>query len=187
VHEARLSYITGDITKMEVDAVVNAANSSLMGGGGVDGAIHARGGRAILDECKAIRASQYPDGLPAGEAVPTTAGNLCARHVIHTVGPVWRGGTKGEAAVLASAYRSCLAVASSIRSKSVAFPAISTGAYGFPKELAAKIAFRTVMAHLDTDTFPQRVYLVFFKESDLKIFSEAISAVDAGAGAPDVP
>ena len=183
----RIACIVGDITELKVDAVVNAANSSLMGGSGVDGAIHSRGGRSILDECKTIRARQYPDGLPAGDAVSTTAGNLPACHVIHTVGPVWRGGTKGEAALLASAYRSCLNVASCIGSESVAFPAISTGAYGFPKALAAKIAFRTVKAYLDANPLPRLVYLVFFRKSDLDIFTHAVAKLEEGTGATDVP
>jgi O-acetyl-ADP-ribose deacetylase len=129
----------GDITAFPVDAVVNAANSGLLGGGGVDAAIHRVGGPAILAECRGLRAGRLPDGLPTGQAVATTAGNLPARWVIHTVGPVYRG-SPAEAELLASAHRTSIAVARELGARSLAFPAISTGAYGYPVELAAPIA-----------------------------------------------
>ena len=135
----------GDITTLQADAIVNAANTSLLGGGGVDGAIHRRGGPRILAECRAIRNRQ--GGCPTGEAVYTTAGELPARYVIHTVGPVWGGGQRGEAALLADCYRNSLAVAEQLGVGTVAFPNISTGAYGFPKAQAAAIAVQTVRNH----------------------------------------
>ncbi len=142
VNKSRLSLETGDITVQETDAIVNAANSSLMGGGGVDGAIHRAGGPAILAECKQIVARQGP--LPTGKAVITTGGNLKSRFVIHTVGPVWRGGNQGEPCLLASAYRESLKLAGEKGLSSVAFPSISTGAYGYPADRAARVALAQV-------------------------------------------
>src|SRR5437867_9117151 len=139
---SRLELDRGDITRENVDAIVNAANSSLMGGGGVDGAIHRAGGPAILDECRRIVEARGP--LPAGEAVITTGGRLPARRVIHTVGPRWRGGDRGEAATLASCYRNSLALAASEGVSSLAFPSISTGAYGFPIDEASAVALQAV-------------------------------------------
>jgi len=139
----------GDITTLACDAIVNAANSSLLGGGGVDGAIHRAGGPEILAECQKIRKTSLPNGLPPGKAVATTAGRLPAKCVIHTVGPIWQGGSHGEDATLASCYRESLKIAVSKELHSIAFPAISTGVYGFPKERAAKIAWRTVQEFLD--------------------------------------
>src|SRR5690606_30509297 len=127
----RLTLVRGDITDQDLAAIVNAANASLLGGGGVDGAIHRRGGPAILEECREIRRTRFPNGLPTGQAVATTAGELPARRVIHTVGPVWRGGGKGEPELLASAYRNSLGVARDEGLRTVAFPSISTGAYGY--------------------------------------------------------
>jgi O-acetyl-ADP-ribose deacetylase (regulator of RNase III) len=138
--------VEGDITEQDVDAVVNAANSSLLGGGGVDGAIHSRGGPEILDACRGLRATSLPDGLPAGQAVATTAGRLPARWVIHTVGPVYSR-TEDRSDVLASAYRESLRVAEELGARSVAFPAVSAGAYGWPLDDAARIAVSTVRAH----------------------------------------
>ncbi|WP_026923608.1 O-acetyl-ADP-ribose deacetylase [Glycomyces arizonensis] len=138
-----ISIISGDITEQRVDAIVNAANSSLMGGGGVDGAIHRRGGPAILQECKQLRASQYANGLPTGKAVATTAGNLPARWVIHTVGPVYSP-TEDRSELLASSYRESLAVADNLGADSIAFPAVSAGVYGWPAVSAARIALETV-------------------------------------------
>lgn len=134
--------LRGDITEVKVDAIVNAANSSLLGGGGVDGAIHRKGGPAILEECQAIRKRQ--GGCPAGEAVITTAGRLPARYVIHTVGPVWRGGTSGEAGLLRNCYQNALRLADEHQVVSIAFPNISTGVYGYPKEAAAQVAVKAV-------------------------------------------
>lgn len=137
-----LSIRPGDITQTEADAVVNAANSTLLGGGGVDGAIHRRGGKEILAECRRLRETQLPDGLPAGQAIPTTAGNLPARWVIHTVGPVWAK-TIDKSETLASCYRESLRVAKELGARTVAFPAISAGIYGWPMDDAARIAVET--------------------------------------------
>lgn len=172
-HE-RIKILVGDITGLQVDAVVNAANSSLLGGGGVDGAIHKKGGPDILKECKDIRRHQYPQGLPAGKAVITTGGDLPASHVIHTVGPVWKGGGGGERETLAEAYRSCLVMAAQTGVNSIAFPAISTGIYGFPRDLAARIAFRTIQDFLEKKSMPREVCLVFFVEQDRDVFQESI-------------
>jgi O-acetyl-ADP-ribose deacetylase (regulator of RNase III) len=146
VNQATVSIIQGDITRQATDAIVNAANSSLMGGGGVDGAIHSAGGPAILEACKRIVAKQ--GRLPAGQAVITTAGNMKAKYVIHTVGPIWQGGSQGEAGLLASAYRESLKLADANNLTSISFPSISTGAYGYPVDKAARIALRTVAAFL---------------------------------------
>ena len=170
-----IEIVTGDITGLKVDAIVNAANSSLMGGGGVDGAIHRAGGPEILEACKVIRSTTYPDGLPAGEAAITGGGNLPAAKVIHTVGPVWHGGGSGEAEVLANAYRNSLILAEKHGIKSVAFPAISTGVYGYPKELAGRIAHSTVSEYLSNHSLPEKVYFVFFSESDADAFRRAVS------------
>lgn len=170
----RLIAATGDITEMEVDAVVNAANSSLMGGGGVDGAIHRKGGGAILEACREIRSHSYPEGLPAGKAVITTGGNLPARYVIHTVGPIWHDGKSGEKETLSEAYRNSLSLAAETGLKTIAFPAISTGVYGFPKELAASVAYRTINTFLEKKSLPRTVYLVFFSENDMQTFLAAI-------------
>lgn len=164
---------TGDITTMEVDAIVNAANSSLLGGGGVDGAIHRAGGSAILEECKKIRQTQYPRGLPAGEAVATTGGRLKAKYVIHTVGPVWHGGRQGEDTLLQNAYRNSLKLAESLGVKIIAFPAISTGVYGFPKDRSAKLVAAVMKEYLQTSSSSLRtVYLVFFSSSDADLFMQ---------------
>jgi O-acetyl-ADP-ribose deacetylase (regulator of RNase III) len=141
-----IAAVQGDITDQEVDAVVNAANSTLLGGGGVDGAIHRRGGPAILEQCRALRADKLPQGLPAGHAVATTAGNLPARWVIHTVGPVYSK-EEDRSATLASAYRESLRVAEELGAATVAFPAVSAGVYGWPLDDAARIAVQTVRAH----------------------------------------
>ncbi|GAA2667326.1 O-acetyl-ADP-ribose deacetylase [Nonomuraea recticatena] len=161
----------GDITEQEVDAVVNAANSSLMGGGGVDGAIHRRGGPAILDECRALRASRYGRGLPTGQAVATTAGNLPARWVIHTVGPV-HSRDEDRSALLASCYRESLKVADSLGAATVAFPAISAGIYGWPMDDAARVAVTTVRA---ASTSVEEVRFVLFGADALAAFERALS------------
>ncbi|HEV8682359.1 MAG TPA: O-acetyl-ADP-ribose deacetylase [Actinomycetota bacterium] len=162
----RITLIRGDITEQQVDAVVNAANSTLMGGGGVDGAIHRRGGPAILEECKRIREERYPDGLPTGQAVATTAGNLPATWVIHTVGPVY---SKGEdrSGLLASCHVESLKVADELGARAVAFPAISTGVYGFPVEEAAPVALRAVS---EAPTGVQEVRFVLFDEATYQAF-----------------
>jgi len=173
-HDGRLVVTTGDITRMKVDAIVNAANSTLMGGGGVDGAIHRVGGHAILDACRAIRGKRYPDGLLAGEAVETTAGALPARYVIHTVGPVWHGGSGGEAETLARCYRGSLELAARLGVQSIAFPAISTGVYGFPREKAAQVAWNAVTGFLASCPVPRTVSLVFFSDDDARVFLEVV-------------
>ena len=166
----RIIITKGDITTFKVDAIVNAANSTLLGGGGVDGAIHRKGGTVILKECKEIRQHRYPKGLPQGKAVITTAGSLPCKNVIHTVGPIWRGGSSGEKKVLAAAYRNCLTLAGETGIKSIAFPAISTGVYSFPGEIAAPIVFKTIRDYLTKKSLPREVYLVFYSESDRKCF-----------------
>ena len=172
IGDGRLVLVRGDITKQEVGAIVNAANTSLLGGGGVDGAIHRAGGPAILAECRKI------GGCATGDAAITTGGNLPAKHVIHTVGPVWSGGKRGEAELLASAYRSSLRIAAERKIRSVAFPSISTGAYRFPIELAATIALRTVAEFLERETHAiAEVRFVLFSEADLASYRAALSSL----------
>jgi len=184
----RLVLVRGDITEQRVDAVVNAANSSLLGGGGVDGAIHRRGGPAILEACRALRQTRFPDGLPAGEAVATTAGDLPAKHVVHTVGPVWHGGARGEVVLLAATYRNALEAARAAGARSVAFPSISTGAYGYPVAAAARTAIATVMefARANAGAF-EEIRFVLFSAGDLEVYVEALDAGDAAAGRPPAP
>lgn len=172
--DRRLIVRKGDVTEMKVDAVVNAANSSLMGGGGVDGAIHKKGGSAILDECKEIRQHRYPDGLPTGKAVITSGGKLPASHVIHTVGPVWQGGNENEHELLKQAYVNSLKLAAETGVNTIAFPAISTGVYGFPREIAASIAFKAIKNHFKNSSLPREIYLVFFSSEDYTIFLDSI-------------
>ncbi|HUI93383.1 MAG TPA: O-acetyl-ADP-ribose deacetylase [Chitinivibrionales bacterium] len=167
----KIRIVTGDITKITCDAIVNAANSSLMGGGGVDGAVHRAGGPAILEECRRIVARQ--GGCPAGRAVITGGGNLPVKFVIHTVGPVWRGGHRDEPRLLASCYNSSLTLARSHGVKTIAFPAIATGVYGYPKVLAANVAHDAVMSHPGKENFDQIIF-VFFNDGDRTIFKEAI-------------
>jgi len=166
----RVSVQVGDITRERVDAVVNAANSSLMGGGGVDGAIHRAGGPSILEECRELRRTRFPSGLPTGEAVITTAGLLPARFVIHTVGPVWGQHRGREAELLAACYRNSLALAAEHALTSVAFPAISTGVYGYPHEEAAAVASRAVAEFLAGDATIKQVRLIFFAQRHAELF-----------------
>jgi O-acetyl-ADP-ribose deacetylase (regulator of RNase III) len=161
----------GDITEQTVDAIVNAANSSLMGGGGVDGAIHRRGGPSILEECRAIRASRYPDGLPTGRAVATGAGRLPARWVIHTVGPRYSPG-EDRSELLASCHTESLAVADELGAATVAFPAISTGIYGYPVEEAARVA---VSAARSASTSVREVRFVLFDAASHAAFEAAVA------------
>jgi O-acetyl-ADP-ribose deacetylase (regulator of RNase III) len=164
----RIIVKVGDITREDVDAIVNAANSSLMGGGGVDGAIHRAGGPAILEECKAIRESTHLEGLPAGEAVITPGGRLPARHVIHTVGPVYGRHSGNEARLLAACYENSIALAASEGLHTIAFPAISTGAYGYPKDEAARIALAAIQGALEEHPSIREVRLVFSSEADAR-------------------
>ncbi len=168
-----IEFVRGDITDEHVDAIVNAANSSLLGGGGVDGAIHRGGGPEILDECRRLRASTYPDGLPTGQAVATTAGRLDARWVIHTVGPVWSA-AEDRTALLQDAYRSSLRVARELGAASVAFPAISAGSYGWPIDDAARTGVSTVRAVLAASAGSvELVRFVLFSDAALAAFRTA--------------
>ncbi|WP_055548285.1 O-acetyl-ADP-ribose deacetylase [Streptomyces sp. NBRC 110028] len=164
---ATITLVHGDITAQHADAIVNAANSSLLGGGGVDGAIHRKGGPDILDACRSLRAAPYGEGLPTGQAVATTAGRLDARWVIHTVGPVWSA-TEDRSGLLASCYRASLRVADELGARTVAFPAISTGIYGWPMDDGARIAVETVRA---ADTAVEEVRFVLFDEPAYAAFT----------------
>jgi len=167
----RIELVKGDITEQQVDAVVNAANSSLLGGGGVDGAIHRRGGPEILAECKRVRAEQWPEGLPTGQAVATTAGRLPAKWVIHTVGPV-HSKSEDRSHLLASCHTASLKAADDLGAKTVAFPAISTGVYGYPLELAAPVAIKAVR---EADTKVRRVRFVLFDDAAFRAFERALA------------
>ena len=172
INQAKLSITQGDITRQATDAIVNAANSSLMGGGGVDGAIHRAGGSAILDECKQIVSRQ--GHLPTGQAVITTAGNMKAKHVIHTVGPIWHGGNRGEAELLASAYRESLQLAAENNLTSISFPSISTGAYGYPVDEASRAAIKTVTSFLSEATSIREVVFVLFDSRTFDAYASAL-------------
>ncbi|CAM5737258.1 putative Macro domain-containing protein [Streptomyces afghaniensis 772] [Streptomyces afghaniensis] len=165
-----IELVQGDITRESVNAIVNAANSSLLGGGGVDGAIHRRGGPAILEECRKLRASRYGKGLRTGQAVATTAGDLDARWVIHTVGPVFSA-TEDRSALLASCYRESLRVADELGARTVAFPAVSTGVYGWPMDDGARIAVETVRA---ADTAVEQVRFVLFDQQAYEVFADRL-------------
>ena len=168
--EGRVVVKVGDITQESVDAVVNAANGTLMGGGGVDGAIHRAGGPTILDECRNIRATRYPDGLPTGGAVLTTAGRMPARQVIHTVGPVYGSGGPDKAEKLSQCYHNSLKVAAEAGLATVAFPAISTGIYGYPMDEAAAVSSRAIEDALGSSPSIREVRLVFFLPADAEVF-----------------
>lgn len=175
INGSSLTLIQGDITRQDTDAIVNAANSSLMGGGGVDGAIHRAGGPAILEECRQIVSRQ--GSLPAGQAVITTAGNMKARYVIHTVGPIWRGGSGGEAGLLASAYHESLKLAAENGIASISFPSISTGAYSYPLNEAANIAIETVVSFLGDTTSIKKVVFVLFNSEILEAYAAALEQI----------
>ncbi len=178
INQAKLRIIQGDITEQDTDAIVNAANSSLMGGGGVDGAIHRAGGPAILEECRQVIARQ--GRLPTGKAVMTGGGNLKARHVIHTVGPVWHGGAQGEPDLLASAYRQSLRLAVENRLSSTSFPSISTGVYGYPVDKASAVAIGVVIAALRQEvTAVKEVVFVLFDSRTFRAYSSALEEIIA--------
>ncbi|OGX82739.1 O-acetyl-ADP-ribose deacetylase [Hymenobacter coccineus] len=170
---ARIRLVQGDITRQTVAAIVNAANSSLLGGGGVDGAIHRAGGPQVLEECRQIRARQ--GGCKTGAAVITTGGRLPAGHVIHTVGPVWNGGHKGEPELLASCYRNSLHLATEHNLETLAFPGISTGIYGYPKPEAAAIAVREVRQWLGAHAVPATVTFVVFDDENRRVYEQALA------------
>jgi O-acetyl-ADP-ribose deacetylase (regulator of RNase III) len=181
VNKTRVSMIQGDITKQATDAIVNAANSSLMGGGGVDGAIHRAGGPAILEECKQIVARQ--GRLPTGQAIVTTGGNLKAQHVIHTVGPIWRGGRDNEAELLRSAYYECLKLATKNEMASISLPSISTGAYGYPVDQAVEIAVSTAVSFLKKQaTSLKEVVFVLFDSRTYESYCSALQTYLNHAG-----
>jgi O-acetyl-ADP-ribose deacetylase (regulator of RNase III) len=169
-----ISAIVADITSLSCDAIVNAANSSLLGGGGVDGAIHRAGGPEILKECRQIRDTIYPDGLPTGQAVATTAGNLDAKVVIHTVGPVYTPG-KDQSRLLAECYKNSIKVAKKKGCASIAFPAISTGIYGYPKAEAARIAYRAVLDSVEGSDI--KVLFVFHSKSSESLFIDSLASI----------
>lgn len=180
ISQTKISIIQGDITEQATDAIVNAANSSLMGGGGVDGAIHRAGGPAILEECKQIVSRQ--GRLPTGKAVITSGGNLKARFVIHTVGPIWHGGNKGEPELLASTYQESLKVAAENNLTSISFPSISTGAYGYPVTEAAKVAISTVASFLKEGVISiKEVVFVLFDPATFESYSSVLSEIAGGS------
>jgi len=172
----RILLVQGDITRQRVDAIVNAANSSLMGGGGVDGAIHRRGGRAIIEECRRLRATTLPRGLPPGHAVETTAGELEARWVIHTVGPVYSK-NEDRSSILASCHTESLRVAAELGARTIAFPAISTGVYGYPLDDAAVVAVRAVR---DAVARVEEIRFVLFDEHAFNAFERALGGIEVG-------
>ena len=170
-----MELVRGDITEQQTDAIVNAANSQLAGGGGVDGAIHRAGGPSVMAETR----QKYPQGCPTGDAVITSAGNLVAKHVVHTVGPIWSGGQRGEEERLASAYRRSLEVAVENGCRSIAFPSLSTGAYGYPLDLAARTALSTVVVFLQEKRNPELVRFVLFDDSTHAAYSSVLREIMA--------
>jgi len=172
VGRSEIILILGDITDVDADAIVNAANSTLLGGGGVDGAIHSKGGPRILEECKRVRATRWPNGLPTGEAIMTSGGDLKAKHVIHTVGPIWRGGAFDEARLLKQAYQNSLKLAVQAGLKSIAFPSISSGAYGYPVERAVEVAIAAAKEFLKNENGLDRITFVLFTKQDFTVYRE---------------
>ncbi|MHA1377157.1 MAG: O-acetyl-ADP-ribose deacetylase [Candidatus Helarchaeota archaeon] len=177
VGKSKIRFVKGDITVQDVDAIVNAANSGLLGGGGVDGAIHKRAGPKLRQECKLIRNTEWPKGLPTGKAVLTKGYELKARYVIHTVGPIWHGGKNREPELLADCYRNSLKLAVSNQIKTIAFPAISTGAYGFPIWDASLIAINTVKKFLEQNQELDEIIFVQYSQSDLEIYLDAANKI----------
>lgn len=176
----RVELTIGDITEQNVDIVVNAANSRLAGGGGVDGAIHAAGGPSIMEETR----RRYPDGCPTGEAVISSAGELAARYVIHAVGPIWQGGSAQEEKELESAYKRCLELAAAHDATSVAFPALSCGAYGYPLDLAAEIALKTSILWFKYHQQPRLIRFVLFSEGPYSVFADKLEELTGNSGKP---
>ena len=170
VNGCTLRLVVGDIAEQKADAIVNAANADLAGGGGVDGAIHSAGGPSIMADTK----NRYPDGCPVGSAVESVAGHLSAKHIFHAVGPIWRGGKEGEPAQLQAAYRACLKLAVEHGCHSIAFPAISAGAYGYPLDLAANVAIKTCTDFQKWHKAPQEVRFVLFSEGDYGAFAHSL-------------
>ena len=179
IGKSELTLVTGDITEQETEAIVNAANSSLMGGGGVDGAIHRAGGPEILEQCKTIRKTTLPVGLPTGKAVTTTVGKLKAKYVIHTVGPVWKGGDNGEPELLVDAYINSLLLALENGIKTISFPSISTGAYGYPIEKASKTALGSVIVFLEKNTGIDEVRFVLHNSHDLGVYEQTLEELQS--------
>jgi O-acetyl-ADP-ribose deacetylase len=175
VGKSTIRLVRGDITEMATDAIVNAANSTLMGGGGVDGAIHRKGGPKILEECKIIRSIEYPNGLPTGKAVITGAGNLKAKKVTHTVGPIWHGGNHNEPELLGQAYLSSLRLLTTSGLKSIAFPSISTGAYDYPVKEASRVALEKVKEFLLTEEKSFEIIFVLFSIADFEVYRDSAS------------
>lgn len=169
----RLELVQGDITRQAVDAIVNAANADLAGGGGVDGAIHRAGGPTLMAETQ----QKFPQGCPPGSAVPTTAGNLPAKFVLHAVGPIWRGGQDRESETLRSVFKTCLELALEHQCESIAFPAISTGAYGYPKDLAAHVALQAIREFLESKQQPQLVRIVLFDGGTYGAFARVLESM----------
>jgi O-acetyl-ADP-ribose deacetylase (regulator of RNase III) len=168
--DGRVAVNVGDITKQAVDAIVNAANGTLMGGGGVDGAIHRAGGREILEQCREIRRAKFPDGLPTGQAIITTGGRMPAKKVIHTVGPVYGSGGETKSQLLAACYANSLALAVENGLHTIAFPAISTGVYGYPMNEAAVVSSTTIEQYLQNEKRIEEVRLIFFSNGDAEVF-----------------
>ncbi|MBN2363206.1 O-acetyl-ADP-ribose deacetylase [candidate division WOR-3 bacterium] len=168
----KISAVRGDITKIESEAVVNAANEALLGGGGVDGAIHRTAGPELLDHCRKL------GGCKTGGAKITPGFKMKAKYIIHTVGPVWRGGDKGEADLLEDCYKNCLLLAEENKIKKIAFPAVSTGVYGYPKNAAAETAVSTVLKFSEEHFFPEEVVFVCFSDEDLKIYLDVLSKTE---------
>ena len=176
ISRTTIKLVQGDITKEQVDAITNAANEKLAGGGGVDGAIHRAGGPEIMKECDEIRARQ--GGCPTGQAVITTGGNLAARHVIHTVGPIWRGGNSNEPALLASCYHASLALAHRHGLRTIAFPSISTGVYGYPTPEAAAVALNAVKEFVSAHQGIEEVRFVLFDDATYQCFKDALASLE---------
>ena len=172
IHGVTLALLQGDIVTVQADAIVNAANSALAGGGGVDGAIHRAGGSSIMAECRKI------GGCPTGSAVATTAGKLRAKYVFHAVGPIYRGSSEDER-LLASAYKSCLDLAEQYKVESIAFPSLSTGVYGYPLDLAAPIALRTIIEHIKEPTSLKQITCVLYGEESYQAFEQALTKIQA--------